>query len=288
MNSRAAAHSRQAWRKPARILALSLAVVFLTLLTQIGGLVLCVVVASVSVAGRRLSRRRLLVRIAAPPAIFAVVYTAASLAVAPLAGLAGRAPLPCLFAGESAYNSLTIWTCLLNRHYATREARDALDSTARRLSAEFPGRRIAYLDAGFPLFDWFPMLPHLSHRDGRKIDLALLFVDPQDNRPAPGRALSPIGYWGYVRPGPGAALPCAGRRSWLRWDFDWLQPLLPDLRLDEAATASLLETLMDSPSVARVLMERHLADRLGVANARIRFQGCRAARHDDHIHVAFR
>ena len=221
-------------------------------------------------------------------AIFVATYTAASLAVAPLAGMAGRVPLPCLFAGEASYNSLTKLTCLLNRHYATPNARTALDSAARRLSAEFPGRRMAYLDAGFPLFDWFPMLPHLSHRDGRKIDLALLFVDPQDNRPAPGRASSPIGYWGYVQPGPGAVQPCAGRRSLLRWDFDWLQPLLPDLRLDEAALAALLKNLVDSPAVLRVLMERHLADRLGVVHAKIRFQGCRAARHDDHIHIEFR
>ena len=264
------------------------AVVLLTLATQIGGLVLCLVVAAATRVRRRLARSGALVRFAAAPAIFIAAYGAASLALMPVAGMAGRVPLPCLFAGDSAYKALTVWTCLLNRHYTTPAARNALESAARRLSTELPGRRVAYLDAGFPLFDWFPMLPHLSHRDGRKVDVALLFVDPVTGRPAPGRTPSPIGYWGYVQPPRGAVLPCAGRPSALRWDLDWLQPLLPALRLDEAGTAAFLKDLSASPSVARILVEPHIASRLGIEHPRLRFQGCAAARHDDHIHIAFR
>jgi len=37
--------------------------------------------------------------------------------------------------------------------------------------------------------------------------------------------------------------------------------------------------------VAKILLEPHMVKRLGVASPLIRFQGCRAARHDDHIHV---
>jgi len=36
-----------------------------------------------------------------------------------------------------------------------------------------------------------------------------------------------------------------------------------------------------------MLLEPPLARRLGVADTRLRFQGCRAARHDDHIHIQF-
>ena len=39
----------------------------------------------------------------------------------------------------------------------------------------------------------------------------------------------------------------------------------------------------------KILLEPHLAHRLGVeGRPNIRFQGCRAARHDDHIHVQIR
>ena len=288
MKGGAAAVWRYGWRRLARAALFLLAVAVLTLATQIGGLVLCLVVAAGPRVGRRLARRGALVRFAALPAIFIVAYGAVSLAAVPVAGMAGRVPLPCLFAGESAYKPLTVWTCLLNRHYTTPAARNALDSAARRLSAGFPGRRIAYLDAGFPLFDWFPILPHLSHRDGRKVDVALLFVDPGTGRPAPGRAPSPIGYWGYVQPPPGAFLPCAGQASPLRWDLDWLQPLLPALRLDEAGMAAFLKDMAASPAVARIFVEPHIPKRLGIEHPRLRFQGCAAARHDDHIHIAFR
>ena len=36
---------------------------------------------------------------------------------------------------------------------------------------------------------------------------------------------------------------------------------------------------------AKVFIEPHLRRRLGVESSKLRFQGCRAARHDDHIHM---
>jgi hypothetical protein len=275
-------------RAPGAGIGLLLLVLFLTALTQVGGLLLWLALPALDfmsgiVDGSR--ARRLL----AAAGLFVAAYLAVSLAILPpLAARLGRVPLPCGYWSETAYGALTPVTCLLNRHYATPAARDALAGTARRLAVEHPGRRISYLDAGFPFFAWFPMLPHLSHRDGRSIDLALLFVDPATGRPVPGRARSPIGYWGYVPPRPGAALPCRGQPSWLRWDFEWLQPLLPGIRLDEPAMAALLKGLATSPGVARVLVEPHISARLGTGHRKIRFQGCAAARHDDHIHVRFR
>jgi hypothetical protein len=41
----------------------------------------------------------------------------------------------------------------------------------------------------------------------------------------------------------------------------------------------------DDLAVDRIFIEPHLAQRLGVSSPLVRFQGCRAARHDDHIHV---
>nr|WP_261337459.1 hypothetical protein [Rhizobium leguminosarum] len=35
----------------------------------------------------------------------------------------------------------------------------------------------------------------------------------------------------------------------------------------------------------KIFIEPHLKNALGIADSHIRFQGCRAARHDDHIHI---
>jgi hypothetical protein len=37
--------------------------------------------------------------------------------------------------------------------------------------------------------------------------------------------------------------------------------------------------------VAKIFVEPPLAAQLGLSDPKIRFQGCRAARHDDHIHI---
>jgi hypothetical protein len=275
-------------RAPAAAIVLILLVLFLTVLTQVGGLLLWLGLPALDPLVRTMPGPRAL-RLLAAAGLFVPAYLAGSLVVVPpLAAQFGRVPLPCGYRGETAYGALNAATCLLNRHYATPAARAVLAAMASRLAADFRGRRISYLDAGFPFFAWFPMVPHLSHGDGRKVDIALLFLDSASGGPAPGRAPSPIGYWGYVPPRPAATLPCDGQRSWLRWDFDWLQPLLPEFRMDEAAQAALLKDLAASRQVVRVLIEPHLKARLDADHPKIRFQGCAAARHDDHIHVEFR
>ncbi len=275
-------------RAPGTAVVLLLLMLALTALTQVGGVLLWVALPGLDAAARRMPGPRAC-RVAAAAGLFAVVYLAATLAVVPpLAAQFGRVPLSCGYGGEPAYEPLTRVFCLLNRHYATPAARDALREIAGRVAATAPGRQIRYLDAGFPFLAWFPMPPHLSHGDGRKVDIALPFSDPVTGRPAAGRARSPIGYWGYVPPRPGSPLPCEGRSSWRRWEFRWLQPLLPELVLDAAALSALLHELAASPRVGRVLVEPHIGARVGIARHKIRFQGCAAARHDDHIHVEFR
>jgi hypothetical protein len=255
-------------------------VVLLTTVTQIGGVVLLLCIPAFAWVGRRLAERIQLIRVGACIGVYACVYLAASLAVVPLAGAFGRAPLPCGVAGEVTLAPRTFLTCLLNRHYSALPARQALQKINNEFSAEYRGFRVAYLDAGFPFFDGFPMMPHLSHGDGRKIDLALIYPD--------GSATpSPIGYWGFAQPRQGDPQPCAGQTGLLRWNMTWLQPLLPGKELDAPHTAALVKALARSPAVSRIFLEPHLRRRLALDHPKIRFQGCAAARHDDHIHVEF-
>ena len=68
----------------------------------------------------------------------------------------------------------------------------------------------------------------------------------------------------------------------------WLRPLWPKLTLEPERTRFVLNWLFDKGQaygLQRVFLEPYLAKRLGVASPLLGFQGCRAARHDDHIHL---
>ncbi|WP_241525785.1 hypothetical protein [Pseudophaeobacter leonis] len=71
----------------------------------------------------------------------------------------------------------------------------------------------------------------------------------------------------------------------LRWDFAVLQRFWPDYRLEPARTSLLLRTLVQDARVGKLFVEPHLQPQFWVEDQKIRFQGCRAARHDDHIHL---
>lgn len=267
-----------------RRLAFVLAVLVLTMLSQVGGVVLILA----WLLGRTLlpkGRLRGLVVLA----LFAVLYSAATLVVIPpLAALAGRVPLPCraepgrpVAAGHPLY-------CLLNRNYVDPRLVPLLDALAMALDQSHPGTVTLYLDANFPFLGGMPLAPHLSHDDGRKLDLAFFYTDPGGGY-RPGSPRSPIGYWAFEQPGPDDPQPCAEPR-WptLRWDMSLLQGLYPDRPLEpERTRAALAWLLAEGPrfGLEKILLEPHLVRRLGLSSPLLRFQGCRAARHDDHLHL---
>ncbi len=170
-----------------RRLLVAVAVVVLTLLTQVGGLALLV-----GLALARKNRRRV-VRFLAPLG----VYAGLTIVVVPLvARLFGRVPLPVFATQDEPVSPLNLLTCALNRHYARPPVRDLLVRTARA-----SGEELHYLDAGFP-FRGVPLLPHLSHGDGRKVDLAYAYLD-RAGRPADARAHLFLGYGATEPPRPG-------------------------------------------------------------------------------------
>ncbi len=271
----------------AKALGVLLALILLTALTQFGGVVL--ILAWLGARIWRPRRRRL----AATLALFGALYAIASiLVVPPLAALGGRQPLPCTLSDEAPVRPHNLLYCALNRHYATPSVAEMLAALADDLSSRFPGIQVAYLDASFPFFEGFPLPPHLSHDDGRKVDLTFFYADAA-GRPSAVITPSPIGYWGFEQPRTGDPRPCAGqdRLLTLRWDISWLQPLLPDRTLHLDANRAMIRWFAGAGlhfGVERLLLEPHLQQRLQTAGGVIRFQGCRAARHDDHVHVQIR
>jgi len=47
----------------------------------------------------------------------------------------------------------------------------------------------------------------------------------------------------------------------------------------------LLNALLAQAQTSKIFIEPHLKKRLELANKKLRFQGCKATRHDDHIHL---
>ncbi len=261
------------------------AFVLLTLLTQIGGVALLIgwLLAKLFVARR--SRGPVILA-------FALVYAAMTvLIVPPLAAIGGRVPLPCGFGPDRHYAAGNVLYCALNRNYVDPRLRSMIDALARHMDEVYPGTRTLYLDANFPFFDDYPLFPHLSHDDGRKLDLAF-YYDDAAGQYLPGALRSPIGYWGFEQPAGSDQSACRGKAGFdLRWNMDWLQPLLPGLTLDAGRTRDAVAWLVSAGSeygVDKLFLEPYLARRLGVGSPLLRFQGCHAARHDDHIHVQIR
>lgn len=253
--------------------------VVLTLLTQIGGIVFLATIGVSHVA--KISGR--LARLA----VFLCLYAAATVAAHQVAPLFGRVPLPC-FSGNTPLKLQSPLYCVLNRNYVTGDLLRVADALSRYMAGAFPGTVTLALDANFPFLDGFPLLPHLSHNDGRKLDIAFYYRGIAGDA-MNGRTRSPIGYFAFEQAGAGAPLPCDGRDDLLtfRWNLGFLQPLFADWHLDEERTRAAVQWLSSDGrkmGVERIFIEPHLAKRLAVENGIVRFQGCRAARHDDHIH----
>jgi murein endopeptidase len=179
----------------------------------------------------------------------------------------------------------TYLTCASNRGYVRPEVVALIEALGNEVAQQFPGSRVTTLEGNFPFLDGSPLLPHLSHRDGRKVDVAYFYRSSEGSAALAHGSPSWLGYFIYEQPRQGDPLPCAGRWTPLRWNFDRFQPDSPNWRLDEQRTAWMLTWLKSQPQVARIFIEPHLAQRLGVAGGKVHFQGCQAARHDDHIHV---
>ena len=192
----------------------------------------------------------------------------------------GLVPLPCEPSGPLRAAN---WDyCDRDRNFVTVRARRSLVAAAEAMAQRRPGHVVHYMEASWPS-GVRPMPPHLSHGDGREVDLALFYQDLR-GRPL-ARPPTRSGFRAYEPPRREADRVCVG----LQTPHDAPDPPASrSWRLDETATADLIRLLSADPAVRRIFLEPHLKQRLGFArDPKVRFAGCAAARHDDHIHVDF-
>lgn len=278
-------------KKVFRILGLTLLITLLTVLTQVGGIILLLFLFFWKRYAKKIERlksARRIYRIGIKTGSFILFYLLICLFIVPLiARPLGRVPLPL---NHPKLQPLNIMTCLLNRHYVKEELLNATLDVAEELNTEYPGTTLAYLDANFPFINKFPLLPHLSHNDGRKLDLAFFYTDEESGAALNDAAPSFIGYGVFEEPKPTEENKPAFCANHGYWQYSVLGSVVPqwnrlDYTFDQDRTKRLLEILGKHQAIGKIFIEPHLKKRMNLHSDKIRFHGCGAVRHDDHIHI---
>ncbi|KLV04678.1 hypothetical protein ABT56_14390 [Photobacterium aquae] len=214
------------------------------------------------------------------------LYTLLTFAIVPhVAPYFGREPI----AITSQLKPTNYWlTYGLNRQYVTPELNSVLAEISTEFQQRHPTAVVNFLDAGFPFIKHYPLLPHLSHHDGRKVDLSFFYLTA-DGKATPHKP-SRSGYGIFENPHNNEKDTTAFCKAHGYFQYDYPKYLTlgvpyPNLKFDEVLNRNLISVIVSHPNIGKVFIEPHLRTRLGLSHPRIRFHGCGAVRHDDHIHL---
>ncbi len=258
----------------------------LTLVTQVGGVVYLCYKFIAALTLKKGSASTLFLK---KLALFLLLYVIVSFVVVPpIAKHFGRVPLQIIANNKFPLQPRNLFYFVCNRHYVTPELRSAAMQIALDMRNNKPKVMLQYLDACFPFKNGFPLFPHKSHDDGEKLDLCFLYKDGNGNR-----ANSPnfVGYGACELPRSGEKDQAAICEKQGYWQYSLLQKIISPLNatdhvFDEVANAKLLHRIAKHKSIRKIFIEPHLKTRLGLDDIdKIRFHGCGAVRHDDHIHI---
>jgi len=222
---------------------------------------------------------------------FTIFYIIVSLTIIPpLAQNWGKSPLPWFSSNNTPLAARSFIFPLLNRHYVKTELKDIAVNHARNLHEKHPGSKLLYLDGNFPLFERFLMFPHLSHYDGRKLDLCFLY----EKKGSKQLVNTTPWFWGYgaceiAKKGESNQTEKCNNREY--WQYGLLYNFTPQwfqswYAFDENRNKYLLTEMAKDERIDKIFIEPHLSKRLKVKRfSKIRFHGCKSVRHDDHIHI---
>jgi hypothetical protein len=258
--------------------------IFLTVLTQVGGIIYLLTFGLYPLIHRKIKTRT--AQYSIKLLSFLILYSFTTFLILPhLSKPLGRVPLP--LTGQ--LRPLTFLTCFLNRHYVRPELKQIALNASEEMQTKFPGTTLNYLDANFPFIDKFPLIPHLSHNDGKKLDLAFYYKDSKTGNISNNNP-SIIGYGVCEEPKAGEEDKpefCAKKGY---WQYSFLTKIIPqgnkkDYTFDAERTKALIVLLVRKNNVGKIFLEPHLKTRMNLTSGKIRFHGCQAVRHDDHIHL---
>ncbi len=248
-------------------------ILFLTVLTQVGGLVYLI-----SVLVIKNNRKKSIL-------FFGLLYLITTFVIAPnVAPLFGREKVK----ENKLIKANTFFTKLTNRNYVRPQLNTVLQKTAIDLDKKYKGIQLVYLDANFPFYNGFPLLPHLSHNDGKKIDLSLIYKDI--NGKTTNKKPSISGYGVYESPTNKEYNQIDICKNKGYWQYDFPKYMTfgsvnKSITFDLQATKTILLEILKQPEIGKIFIEPHLKIRMNLTHNKIRYHGCKAVRHDDHIHI---
>lgn len=272
--------------RPLKLILKILLFCLLTVLTQVGGLVYLL-----SILTHKLTDKwtnNYILKSTYRFTSFLILYCLTTFIIVPIiAKPLGRVPLP--LTETNHLQPLNILTCILNRNYVRPELRQIAFEVAKQMSEKFSGTTVNYLDANFPFINKFPLIPHLSHNDGKKLDLSFCYSDTKTNKPT-NECPSFIGYGICEEPQANEKNTADFCLDKGYWQYSFMTKLVPqynkqNFAFDTLKTRELVNFFAAQQSIGKIFIEPHLKSRLNLTSNKIRFHGCQAVRHDDHIHV---
>ncbi|MFK7774777.1 MAG: hypothetical protein AB8F94_21740 [Saprospiraceae bacterium] len=260
----------------------------LTVLTQVGGVIyLLYLPFSLFVKSEKYSFWKSIVMRSLG---FSLIYILICLFIIPLlAKKNGRVPLPFFSTKETPVKSGSLLMSMMNRNYVKPLLQDAFFETAKEVQGKYPSVELIYLDANFPFFEGFPLLPHLSHDDGEKLDIAFLYKNKKTNK-FYNKIFSMTGYGVCEEPRKGEKNQPKDCEKQGNWPYSFMKKITfaqvkKGMEFDQSANRFLLQKIMGNKEIKKVFIEPHLQKRLNLGKyKKIKFHGCHAVRHDDHIH----
>jgi hypothetical protein len=251
-------------------------IVLLTVLTQIGGIIYLISILLI----KKLAKKKRLKRIG----IFAVLYLLATFLIVPnVAPIFGREKIK-----ETKFvQAHSFFYKLANRNFVRPDLNKAIGKIANEFEIQNSGIKLVYLDANFPFLNKFPLLPHLSHNDGKKIDISLIYEN--QNGELTNKKPSISGYGAYESPTDkefDQVSVCKNKGSW-QYDFPkylTFGKINSEIVFSKKGTRQLANLIVKQNEIGKLFIEPHLKNRLNLTNRKVRFHGCQAVRHDDHIH----
>ncbi len=259
-----------------KIILYIIIILLLTAITQIGGLIYLI---SLILVNKKTEKKRLK-RIG----IFATLYIFATFLIIPnLAPTFGREKIK-----ETEFlQAHSFFYKLANRNYVKPQLNKAIEKIANDFEKRNSGIRMVYLDANFPFIDKFPLLPHLSHNDGKKIDISLIYENK--NGKLTNKKPSISGYGAFESPTEKEYDQISICKNKGNWQYDFtkyvtLGTINKEIKFSNKGTRELANLILKRNEIGKLFIEPHLKHRLNLKNGKVRFHGCQAVRHDDHIH----
>ena len=247
----------------------------MTILTQVGGIAFLI---------SEIVRKRMTWNSKFKPILsFLVIYGLITFLIVPvIAPIFGREQIK----HSEKINPTNYMTVILNRNYVRPALNKLLSNTEKSLKGS--DISINYLDANFPFINKFPLLPHLSHNDGKKVDISLIYETKQGKITNKQKSISGYGVFEDPTPNEANQIQKCLKQGYFQYDFPkhlTFGKKNKDLQFSKKGTQQLILKLLDNNNLGKIFIEPHLKKRLNLRNNKIRYHGCRAVRHDDHIHI---